>query len=144
MKIIQRTNGISPVLTVLLLISVAVGTALITQLWVINYVDNTMVKVEHVIWIPSVYFTDNGGAIELTIYVQNIHEGTVQVTTVFVNSAMVGDNDITISESGFIKESETGTITVTNQSIEREEEISIKVVCIDGVSTEGQFKVVIE
>jgi hypothetical protein len=144
MKIAKRTEGISSVLTVLLLISVAVVSALITQLWIITYVDNTMSKVEHVIWIPSVNFTESGGAIEMTIYVQNIHEGTVQVTTVYVNGAMVSEYDITLSGSGFVEENKTGTINVINQTIEKDEEIHIKVVCIDGVSTEGQFKVVIK
>ena len=103
MKIIQKTTALSSVLAVLLLISVAVGSALITQMWISSYVNNTMSKVEHVIWIPSVDFTDNGSTIAMTIYVQNIYEGTVQLTTVYVNNAIVSTESITMSENGFIE-----------------------------------------
>jgi hypothetical protein len=142
MKISQRTRGISPVLTVLLLISIAVGSALITQMWVITYVNNTMIKVEHVIWIPSVSFLEEGNDIIITIYVQNIHDGTVQVTQVYINSVLVHEEDVTLPGDGFIEESETCAITVSNQAIIKNEEIHIKVVCIDGVSTEDDYKVV--
>jgi hypothetical protein len=143
MEIIKRKRGISPVLTVLLLIAVSVGSALITQIWVVTYVDSTMSKVEHVIWIPSVHFREESSTIAITIYVQNIQEGTVQLTQVYINEAMVREEDMSMSESGFIEESETCTITVINQLFEKDEEIRIKVVSIDGVSTEGAFQVVI-
>jgi len=140
MKIIKGTKGISSVLTVLLMIAVAVGSALITQIWVITYVDDTMTKVKHVIWIPSVNFRDDGGAIAITIYVQNIGKGSVELTSVYVNTTLVGEGDITMSGDGLIEEGETCTINVINQSITKNEKVRIKVVCIDGVSTDGVFE----
>ncbi len=137
MKIIKSAKGISTVLTVLLLVAVAVGSALITQIWVITYVENTMVKVKHVIWIPSVKFIDDGG---ITIYVQNIGKGSVELTTVYVNTTLIGEGDITMSGGGLIEEGETCTINVINQSITKDEQVRIKVVCIDGVSTDGVFE----
>jgi len=137
MKIIKSTRGISTVLTVLLMIAIAVGSALITQIWVITYVENTMVKVKHVIWIPSVKFIDDGA---ITIYVQNIGKGSVELTTVYVNTTLVGEGDITMSGDGLIEEGETCTINVINQSITKNEKVRIKVVCIDGVSTDGVFE----
>jgi len=139
MKIIKSARGISTVLTVLLLIAVSVGAALITQIWVVTYVDNTMVKAKHVIWIPSVNFRDDGNEIAITIYVQNIGRGTVELTTVYVNSILVGEGDITMSADGFIEEGETCTINVINQSITGDENVKIKVVCIDGLSTASIF-----
>ena len=137
MKIIKSTRGISTVLTVLLMIAIAVGSALITQIWVITYVENTMMKVKHVIWIPSVKFIDDGA---ITIYVQNIGKGSVELTTVYVNTTLVGEGDITMSGDGLIEEGETCTINVINQSITKNEKVRIKVVCIDGVSTDGVFE----
>ena len=142
MKISQRTKGISPVLTVLLLIAIAVGSALITQMWIVTYVNNTMSKVEHIIWIPSVKFLEEGNDINITIYVQNIHDGTVQVTQVYINRVLVREEDVTIPGDGFIEESETCTLRVINQSLIKNEEVHIKVVCIDGVSTEDTYKVI--
>ncbi len=137
MKIIKSTRGISSVLTVLLMIAIAVGSALITQMWVITYVENTMMKVKHVIWIPSVKFIDDGA---ITIYVQNIGKGSVELTTVYVNTTLVGEGDITMSGDGLIEEGETCTINVINQSITKDEQVRIKVVCIDGLSTDGVFE----
>ncbi len=137
MMIIKNTRGISTVLTVLLMIAVTVGSALITQIWVITYVENTMTKVQHIISIPSVKFIDNG---TITIYVQNIGKGSDELTNVYINAILVGEEDITMSDDGVIEAGETCTITIINQSFTKDEDIRIKVVCIDGVSTEGVFR----
>lgn len=141
MDIHKSTKGISPVLMVLLMIAVAVGAAVVTQFWGTNYVGDSMTRVEHVIWIPSVKFTDGDGATAITIYVQNIKHGTVQLTNVYVNRVMVSNEDVTMSDDGLIKAGETCTINVINQSIEKEAEVRIMVTCIDGLSTEGVFEV---
>ena len=137
MKIIKSAKGISTVLTVLLMIAVTVGSALITQIWVITYVENTMTKVKHVIWIPSVKFIDDG---TIKIYVQNIGKGSDELTTVYINTSLVGEEDITMSNDGVIEAGETCTITIINQSLTKNEDVRVKVVCIDGVSTEGVFR----
>jgi len=95
-----------------------------------------MTKVKHVIWIPSVKFIDDG---TVKIYVQNIGKGSDELTTVYINASLVGEEDITMSNGGIIEAGETCTITIINQSITKNEEVRIKVVCIDGVSTEGVF-----
>lgn len=141
MKINKCIKGISPVLTTLLMIAVAVGSALITYAWINTYVSNTVTKVKHVIWIPSITLTEGEGSTGITIYVQNIGEGTVHLTDVFMNGVMVSEDDVIMSDDGFINESETGIINVINQSFTKDEEITVKVICSDGLSTEGQFKV---
>jgi hypothetical protein len=137
MKIIKSAKGISTVLTVLLLVAVSVVSALITQIWVITYVENTMTKVKHVIWIPSVKFID---VESITVYVQNIGKGSVLLSTVYINTSLVGEEDITMSDDGVIEAGETCTITIINQSLTKNEKVRIKVVSIDGVSTEGVFR----
>ena len=137
MKNIKSAKGISTVLTVLLLVAVSVCSALITQIWVITYVENTMTKVKHVIWIPSIKFIDDG---TIMIYVQNIGKGSDELINVYINAILVGEEDITMSDDGVIEAGETCTITIINQSIMKDEDIKVKVVCIDGVSTEGVFE----
>ena len=137
MKIFKNIRGISSVLTVLLMIAVTVGSALITQMWVSTYVENTMREVKHVIWIPSVKFIDDES---ITVYVQNIGKDSVKLTTVYVNTILVGEGDITMSGDGLIEEGKTCTIIIINQSIIKDEQVRIKVVCIDGVSTESVFR----
>ena len=137
MKNIKSAKGISTVLTVLLMVAVSVGSALITQIWVITYVENTMTKVKHVIWIPSIKFIDDG---TIMIYVQNIGKGSDELINVYINAILVGEEDITMSDDGVIEAGETCTITIINQSIMKDEDIKVKVVCIDGVSTEGVFE----
>ncbi len=139
MKINKSAKGISSVLTTLLMIAVAVGSALITHAWIITYLGDTKTKVQHIIWIPSVNLTEGDGAAGITIYVQNIGKGIVQLTQVFMNGAMVSEDDIIMSEYGFINEGETCIINVINQSLKKDADISIKVICSSGVSAENQF-----
>jgi hypothetical protein len=75
----------------------------------------------------------------ITIYVQNIGKGAVELTTVYVNSILVGEEDITMSADGLIEEGKTCTINVINRSITGHEDLKIKVVCIDGLSTDSIF-----
>ena len=141
MKIRKSAKGISSVLTTLLMIAVAIGSALITHAWIITYLGNTETKVQHVIWIPSAHLTEGDGAAGITIYVQNIGKGIVQLTQVFMNGAMVSEDDVSMSINGFIGEGETCIINVINQSLKKDANISIKVICSSGVSAEGRFKV---
>jgi hypothetical protein len=96
-----------------------------------------MTKVNHVIWIPSVKFID---VESITVYIQNIGKGSVLLSTVYINTSLVGEEDITMSDDGVIEAGETCTITIINQSLTKNEEVRIKVVSIDGVSTEGVFR----
>jgi hypothetical protein len=61
------------------------------------------------------------------------------LSTVYINAILVGEEDITMSDGGVIEAGETCTITIINQSIMKDKDIKVKVVCIDGVSTEGVF-----
>jgi len=143
MKIFRSEKGISPVLSALLMMAVAIGAAIVTNVWIITYLDTTMTKVKRNMWIPSVHFTNGNGATytAITIYVQNVKDGSIQLTQVYVNNAMVSEDEVTMSNAGFIEEGKTCTINVTNQSFMKNDEIRIKIASFDGKFTEGVFEV---
>lgn len=130
-------------LTVLLMIAVAVTASIVSYSWTMTYLDDTLRRTGHTIQISSVNFLSGDGTVftGMTIYVQNVRDGIVQVTDIYVDGAMVSADLITMSNDGLIDPGETCIIDVIDQSFIHGTEIAIKVVCSDGVSTENVYEV---
>jgi len=154
-KILRDRKAVSPVISVLLMVSIAVVAALITYTWVTGFVGTTTVKAGHAIQIQGVKFTNQSSSDNnrIIIYVQNVGDGTVElVDTVFINGGSFqvynnetcgsgqegwdGVSDSKLSEgsiaTGYIK-LESGQYWVEGN------EYTIRVVCTDGTFTEGKF-----
>ena len=79
-KLRKNIKAISPVLSTLLMIAVAVAASLVTYAWVMGYLNFTTSKVGKSILIQSVARVNNTrtGGIDLVIYVQNVGDGTIK------------------------------------------------------------------
>jgi flagellin-like protein len=105
-KIRKNVKAISPVISVLLMIAVAVVASLVAYAWVMGYIGVQTDKTGQAIQIQSMAnATVLGTPGRLVIYVQNIGTGSVNVNpqSVYVNNAQVSTNM-------------TGSITIPAQS----------------------------
>jgi flagellin-like protein len=126
-------KAVSPVISVLLMIAVAVAASLITYAWVMGYLGSTTGKVGKAIQIQSMAKTANATGDFLTVWVQNVGTGAVTLDSLYVN--------------GVLKSSGQGvSLPVNNtQSMTAEwsdawaapNTVDVKVVCSDGTFIEA-------
>ena len=143
-KLFKDKKGISPVLAVLLMIAVAVAAALVTYAWVMGYLGTTTARAGRAIQIQSVAFEDGlddtwgGTDDEITVYVQNVGQGSVNLSETYKDGAMVlGANLTMLPADGVLEEGLTATITISNQGLTAASDCKIKVTCVDGTFTEA-------
>jgi len=88
-KFRRSIKAISPVISVLLMIAVAVVASLVVYAWVMGYVGFQTGKTGQAIQIQSMANSTSG----LTLYVQNVGDGgvTLDANSVYVNGAHVTD-----------------------------------------------------
>jgi flagellin-like protein len=82
-------KAVSPVISVLLMIAVAVAASLITYAWVMGYLGSTTGKVGKAIQIQSMAHTSDGS---LTVWVQNVGTGPVVLDSLYVNGMLQGSS----------------------------------------------------
>jgi flagellin-like protein len=128
-KIRRSVKGISPVISVLLMIAIAVAASLVAYAWVMGYMDFTTTKVGKAIQIQSVSTN--------AVYVQNIGDSDVTLTDVYVDGNLVTiTSDYTIDDAN-LAPSETATIAFTlDYGTLPTPQVTIKVVTSDGISAE--------
>jgi flagellin-like protein len=80
-KIRRNVKAISPVLSVLMMIAVAVAASLVTYAWVMGYLGFTTNKVGKAIQIQSIAKTGE-------VYVQNVGDSHVDLADVYVDGVM--------------------------------------------------------
>ena len=137
-QIKRSVKGISPVISVLLMIAIAVSVSLVAYAWVSGYMDFTTTKVGKSIQIQSI---SEGAA-----YVQNVGDSPVEISAVYVNGDLIEEDDYTISVDGAptveLNTSKTATIQFANEydplpSLdENTYRVTVKVVTSDGISAE--------
>jgi flagellin-like protein len=94
-KFRKNVKAISPVISVLLMIAVAVVASLVAYAWVMGYIGAQTAKTGQAIQIQSMAnATVTAVQGRLVIYVQNIGDGSVNVNpqSVYVNNVQVGTN----------------------------------------------------
>ncbi|HLE74422.1 MAG TPA: archaellin/type IV pilin N-terminal domain-containing protein [Candidatus Bathyarchaeia archaeon] len=123
-KLRRNVKAISPVISVLLMIAVAVAAALVTYAWVMGYLGFTTTKVGKAIVIQSVSVDGN-------IYVQNVGESVVVLSGSYVDGLAVG----TLPADPELSVGETGTITVSGANY-AESTHTFKVTTEDGTFAE--------
>lgn len=135
----KNKKAISPVLAVLLMIAVAVAAALITYAWVMTYLESTTSRAGHAIQIQSVAFgatlPGEPDSNSVTIYAQNVGDGTLKITDVYLDGALVK----TYNPGMITVEGATASIEITGQTFESTQKVHIKVVCEDGTFTSGTY-----
>jgi FlaG/FlaF family flagellin (archaellin) len=124
-KLRRSIKAISPVISVLLMIAIAVVASLVVYAWIMGYIGGNTTKAGKAIQIQS-YAPDGNG--NLTIYVQNVGQGTVDLQQnggVYINDQMypITSSALTIAEG------QTVALTV---ALPTDDQITIKVVTADG------------
>lgn len=123
------------------MIAIAMTASIITYIRMVSFLAATMVKSKHAI-IQSVAFDLGADGIwgtnddSLTIYVQNVGEGVIVITDVYVNRARCDVSGLPVT----VNEGETVDLTIPYE-LELSQEIHVKIVCKDGISTEGTYTV---
>ncbi|MDG6222503.1 MAG: hypothetical protein QCH99_04495 [Candidatus Bathyarchaeota archaeon] len=123
-KIRRSVKAVSPVISVLLMIAIAVSAALVAFAWVSGYLDFTTAKIGKQIQVQSVA-TD-------VAYVQNTGDSNVLLVDLYVNGVLDPDPHFYPIEIG---PSETSTVT-PSITWEDDPRVTIKIVTSDGLSTE--------
>ncbi len=112
-KLRKNVKAISPVISVLLMIAVAVVASLVAYAWVMGYMNFQTAKTGQAIQIQSITNSTSGS---LVIYVQNVGDGAVTLNkdSVYIDGALY-TTDITSSVD--VLPQTTTTITVDSVSI---------------------------
>jgi FlaG/FlaF family flagellin (archaellin) len=130
-KFRKNSKGVSPVLSVLMMITVAVAASLVTYAWVMGYLGFTTAKAGKAVQIQSVAWNQPSNG-QITVYVQNVGDGTLKIKNIFVNNVLkpfVGSPDLDLSEG------EISGLTVS-ETVTPGAEYTFRVVCEDGTFME--------
>ena len=119
-KLRRSVKAISPVISVLLMIAIAVAASLVAYAWVMGYMDFTTTKVGKAIQIQSVTLD--------TVYVQNVGDSPVTITDLYVNGVIVSPDIGTVLDP-----SQTAALVATGIT---QPQVTVKVVTSDGISAE--------
>jgi uncharacterized repeat protein (TIGR02543 family) len=141
-RIRRAIRAISPVISVLLMIAIAVAASLIAYAWIMGYIGGTTTKVGRAIQIQSMG-KDPDNQNYLLVYVQNVGQGAVEFDP--RNCAYIDDMLGTIGavSPNPLAEGKTATIRVdlSGISIDADELIKVKVVTKDGTFSESKSNV---
>jgi len=133
-KIRKNVKAISPVISVLLMIAVAVVASLVAYAWVMGYMNFQTAKTGQAIQIQSVQFTGSAPAVS-KVYVQNVGDGVVTLDNncLYVEGIQYA---VTIDDPS-LSNGETATLTVTiPPTFDSGNMISIKVTTLGGTYSE--------
>lgn len=139
-KLRKNIKAISPIISVLLMIAVAVAAALVTYAWVMGYLNFTTNKVNNGIQIQSLSWTnDTATTGPLLVYVQNVGSSTVKfdsASCLYVDGVM--QTGTTIAGANPAKSGSTLTFAVADFEIkDLPHTLQIKVVTADGTMTQA-------
>ena len=128
-KFKRSTKAISPVIATLLMIAIAVVASLVVYAWVTGYIGTQTGNVGKAIALPS--FAIDPVTSDLHVYVQNVGQGTVKVSTVYINDVLMPfDADPNFADNQ-IPEGKTADLTVPG-TFDENTKLTIKVTTTDG------------
>ena len=128
-RIRRSVRAISPVISVLLMIAIAVAASLVAYAWVMGYMDFTTTKVGKAIKIQSV---SNSPA----VYVQNVGDSDVTLKSCYINGVL-DSAATTLIEDELLTKSSTYTIdSFTDTAAFSAKQVTVKIVTTDGISAE--------
>jgi archaeal type IV pilus assembly protein PilA len=130
-KFRRNTRAISPVIATLLMIAIAVVASLVTYAWVMGYMNFTTEKTGKAIQIQSVsYPTTAPSGNVFTVYVQNVGDSDLTLSSVFINGAAATGSwtpaALAKGNTAYMNATATGSLGTGVQSI------TIKVTSTDG------------
>lgn len=137
-KLRKNVKAISPVISVLLMIAVAVVASLVAYAWVMGYIGGQTQKTGEAIQIQSV---SGIGTTNINVYVQNVGQGTVKLVSnqcLYINGTLTTNSafaDTTgfVASTGVLQSQSTATITAAaGRTIAAGDVYIIKVTVADG------------
>jgi len=133
----RTLRGISPVVATALLVLIAVAVSVLLYTWVSGTVSNqptSSPSLQERITIDSVSYNPSSGT--LTVYVRNIGNIPVNLSTVYVINASNGEviKENTSVTNIEIPPGSVGSVNVTGLSLKSGSTIIVKVVTKDGVT----------
>ncbi len=133
-KFRRNIKAISPIISTLLLIAIAVVASLVAYAWVMGYIGFQTAKTGSSIQIQSI--TDSGNT--LTVYVQNTGQGviTLNANSVYVNGTQLVTT-LTNPTNGVLNPGMTATLTAvpptgSSMTISSGAQATVKVTSTDG------------
>lgn len=126
-KIRRNVKAISPVLSVLMMIAVAVAASLVTYAWVMGYLNFTTQKVGKAIQIQSI--SSSG-----LVYVQNVGDSSVTLSDLYVN----GTKNVSFAANP-LPAGSTTSAQITNPVVtpfNSGDKVTVKVTTTDGTFIE--------
>jgi len=132
-RIKRSLRGISPVISVLLMIAIAVAASLVAYAWVMGYLDFTTSKTGQAIIVQSSAIDTSSN--DLLVYVQNVGSSTVEFSP---TACVYIDNELkvcSISGDNPLDKGKTATLAIAGADT-LSYPIKLKVVTISGTSTE--------
>jgi flagellin-like protein len=134
MKRLRRNKkGVSDVIAVLLMIAIAVAAALVAYAWVMGYLGGTTSKVGKAIQIQSMAKTGTN----LSVYVQNVGDGTVTLDSLYVNGVKVSITGVSGYNNPMQKTNTTELTATWDGGWAAPNTVDVKVVCTDGTFIEA-------
>jgi flagellin-like protein len=135
-KFRRNVKAISPVISVLLMIAVAVAASLVTYAWVMGYLGFTTTKVGKAIQIQSV--AKDQATDLLTVYVQNVGDSDVKLASIYVNGTLISTAEIVGGSTPVAGYSlaKTNTVGIDNLPVNTGLQVTVKVVTTDGTFIE--------
>jgi flagellin-like protein len=138
-KIRHSVKAISPVISVLLMIAIAVIASLLAYAWVVGYIGGQTQKTGNTIEVQS--YTSQGN---LILYIQNTGQGTVHLKqdgSVYVNDVLktiVAANDETVQPGALIPLHVGQTVKIEVNYDQYKSGDKIKVVTVEGTTMRSQ------
>jgi flagellin-like protein len=133
-KFRKNAKAISPVISVLLMIAVAVAASLVTYAWVMGYLNFTTTKVGKAIQIQSI------DAAAGNAFVQNVGDSAVTLSAAYMNGTQVDQpaftNTQTQATDGVLQPGETASFDLGTQ-LSNGDKVTIKVTTTDGTFIES-------
>jgi flagellin-like protein len=108
-KIRKNVKAISPVISVLLMIAVAVVASLVAYAWVMGYMNFQTAKTGQAIQIQSIASYGNS---TFTIYVQNVGDADVKLDSVYINGGQAAT-----SSASLLKGDTTSILATANPAL---------------------------
>ena len=132
-RIRKNIKAISPIISVLLMIAVAVVAALVTYAWVMGFIGFTTGKTGNSIQIQSMALTGAAPS-TINVYVQNVGTGPIGLQAgqcLYVNGAL--DTGCTVN-SPTLAQNQTATVTSSGApgAFTSGETVTVKVTCSTG------------
>jgi len=134
-RIRRSVRAISPVISVLLMIAIAVAAALITYAWIMGYMGGTTTKVGKAVQIQST--AKNAADNKLMVYVQNVGQGPVTISSVYVDDVLRAFTPDPNFADNNLPEGKTASLKV-DYVVPDGGQVKVKVVTTDGTFVEAK------